>query len=45
MGRIVKWGTKLGTFDIRYEPRNFIKGQVLANFVAKFNSLPPLGLL
>ena len=34
--RIVKWGTKLGTFDIRYKPRNSIKGQVLADFVAEF---------
>ena len=32
----MKWGTKLGTFDIRYKPRNSIKGQVLADFVAEF---------
>lgn len=36
IGRIAKWGTRLGTFDIRYEPRNSIKGQVLADFVAEF---------
>ena len=34
--RIAKWGTKLGMFDIRYKPRNSIKGQVLADFVAEF---------
>ena len=40
-GRIAKWGTRLGTFDIRYKLRNFIKGQVLADFVAEFT--PALG--
>ena len=36
-GRIAKWGTRLGSFDIRYKPRSSIKGQVLANFVAEFS--------
>ena len=35
-GRIANWGTRLGTFDIRYKPRNSIKGQVFADFVAEF---------
>ncbi|XP_050248719.1 uncharacterized protein LOC126695969 [Quercus robur] len=35
-GRIAKWGTILGAFDIRYMPRTAIKGQVIANLVAKF---------
>ena len=35
-GRIAKWGTILGAFDIKYMPRNFIKGQVLANLMAEF---------
>ena len=35
-GRIAKWGTVLGTFDIKYMPRTSIKGQVLADLVAKF---------
>ena len=39
-GRIAKWGTRLGTFDIGYRPKNSIKGQVLADFMAKF-TLPP----
>ena len=30
-GRISKWGTILGTFDIKYMPRTSIKGQVLAD--------------
>ena len=35
-GRIAKWGTILGAFDIRYMPRTAIKGQVLADLVAEF---------
>ena len=36
-GRIAKWRTRLGSFDIRYKPRNAVKGQVLADFVAEFS--------
>ena len=36
--RIAKWGTRLGSFDIRYKPRSSVKGQVLADFVAEFSS-------
>ena len=36
-GRIAKWGTRLGSFDIRYRPRSSMKGQVLADFVAEFS--------
>ena len=35
-GRIAKWGTRLGSFDIRYRPRSSVKGQVLADFIAEF---------
>ncbi|XP_075660080.1 uncharacterized protein LOC142629911 [Castanea sativa] len=35
-GRVAKWGTKLGAYDIKYMPRTAIKGQVLADFVAEF---------
>lgn len=35
-GRIAKWGTMLGAFDIKYMPRTAIKGQVLADLVAEF---------
>ena len=44
--RIAKWETRLGTFDIRYKPRNSIKGQVLADFVAKFSPVlgAPIGI-
>ena len=36
MGRITKWGTILGAFDIKYMPHISIKGQILADLVAKF---------
>ena len=36
--RIAKCGGSLGAFDIQYRPRTSIKGQVLANFVAKFTT-------
>ena len=39
-GRIAKWGTILGAFDIKYMPRTSIKGQVLANLVAKLAECP-----
>ena len=35
-GRIAKWNTILGAFDIKYMPRTSVKGQVLANLIAEF---------
>ena len=34
-GRIAKWGTILGAFDIKYMHTS-VKGQILADFVAEF---------
>ena len=39
-GRIVKWGTILGTFDIKYMPCTSVKGQILADLIAKFTEGP-----
>ena len=39
-GRVAKWGTILGAFDIKYMPRTSIKGQVLINLVAEFAECP-----
>ena len=36
-GRIAKWGTRLGSFDIWYRPRNTVKGQVFADFITEFS--------
>ena len=35
-GRISKWGTILGAFDIKFMPRTSIKGQFLTDLVAEF---------
>ena len=40
IGRIAKWGTILGAFDIKYMPRTFVKNQVLTDLVAKFTETP-----
>ena len=39
-GRIVMWSIVLGAFDIKYMPRSFVKGQVLANLIVKFAESP-----
>ena len=39
-GRIAKWGTILGAFDIKYMPHTSVKGQVLVDLVAKFAKTP-----
>ena len=39
-GRIAKWDTILGAFDIKYMPRTSVKGQVLADLVAEFTEPP-----
>ena len=38
--RIALWNTILGAFNIKYMPRTSIKGQVLADLVAKFAESP-----
>ena len=40
IGRIVKWGTILEAFDIKYVPRTSVKGQVLADLVVEFAEIP-----
>ena len=40
IGRIAKWGTILGVFDIKYMPRTSVKSQVLANLVVEFTEIP-----
>ena len=39
-GRVAKWGTMLGAFDIKYMPRTSIKGQVLSDLVVEFTECP-----
>lgn len=33
--QVSKWAVELANFDIRYEPRTAIKGQILADFIAE----------
>lgn len=35
-GKNSQVGTRLGSFDVKYKPRNAIKGQVLVDFVVEF---------
>ena len=35
-GRLIQWAIELSEFDIRYQPRNAIKAQALADFIAEF---------
>ena len=44
-GRVAKWGTILGAFDIKYMPRTSVKGQVLVDLVAEFTEPEADGLL
>ena len=36
VGRLIQWTIELSEFDIRYQPRNVIKAQALAYFIAEF---------
>ena len=40
MGRIAKWVTILGVFDIKYMPHTSIMGQVLTDLAVKFAKTP-----
>ena len=35
-GRVALWAVELSEFDIQYHPRTVVKGQVVADFIAKF---------
>ena len=36
--RLIQWAIELSEFDIKYQPKNAIKAQVLVDFIAKFTS-------
>ena len=40
IGRVAKWGTILGAFDIKYMPHTSVKGQVLTDLVVEFTEIP-----
>ena len=35
-GRLIKWAIELSEFNIRYNPRTAVKGQILADFIMEF---------
>ena len=35
-GRLIQWTIELSEFDVRYQPRNAIKAQVLGDFIVEF---------
>ena len=37
-GRLIQWAIELSEFNVRYQPRNAIKAQVLADFIVEFTS-------
>jgi hypothetical protein len=36
MGRIVKWSSQLGEFDLEFFPRQAIKSQILVDFISEW---------
>jgi len=36
IGQLIQWVVELSEFDIRYQPRNPIEAQALADFIAEF---------
>ncbi|XP_075636522.1 uncharacterized protein LOC142608716 [Castanea sativa] len=42
-GRMALWAIELSEFDIQYQPRTAVKGQILADFVAEFTTAEEQG--
>ncbi|XP_042437173.1 uncharacterized protein LOC122023153 [Zingiber officinale] len=40
-GRLIKWDTELGEYDIQYQPRTAIKAQALADFLTEIHQISP----
>ncbi|XP_075645376.1 uncharacterized protein LOC142616399 [Castanea sativa] len=43
VGRMVLWAIELSEFNIRYQPRATVKGQILADFIAEFTIIKDRG--
>ena len=35
-GQLIQWAIELNKFNVKYQPRNAIKAQVLADFIIEF---------
>jgi len=42
-GRMALWEIELSEFDVQYRPLTAIKGQVVADFIAKFTNMESQG--
>ena len=40
-GRMICWAVELSEFDVQYEPRGLIKGQMYVDFIAELSSEGP----
>ncbi|XP_042467459.1 uncharacterized protein LOC122050634 [Zingiber officinale] len=40
-GRLIKWATELGEYDIQYQPHTAIKAQALADFLTEVHQINP----
>ena len=43
IGWMVLWAIKLREFNVQYRPHSTVKGQVVANFIAKFTDMEGQG--
>ncbi|XP_075633677.1 uncharacterized protein LOC142606168 [Castanea sativa] len=43
-GRMALWATELSEYDIRYQPRKAMKGQILADFIVEFTTTEEQGV-
>ena len=41
LGQLLKWVVELSEFDIEYQSRSAIKGQILADFIVEISDLQP----
>uniref|UniRef100_A0A2N9FZB4 Uncharacterized protein n=1 Tax=Fagus sylvatica TaxID=28930 RepID=A0A2N9FZB4_FAGSY len=44
-GRLIQWAVELSEFDIEYHPRQAIKAQALADFIAEFTGAGGVGIV
>ena len=44
VGRMALWAIELSEFDVQYRPQTAVKGQIVANFIAKYTQLEDKGV-
>ena len=43
-GRMALWVIELSEFDVQYRPRTTVKGQIVADFIAKYTQMEDKGV-